>query len=116
MQLTVSFEWQGRQIADYDERYLEEIEQRLDQLEIPVRVLWGADDTWIPLDIGERLTSLIADATLYVIDDAGHLIQYDTAVAVADEIRVWLGDHNPGGSDGTERLQRRGAAGGIRPR
>ena len=45
MQLTESLEWQGRQIADYDERYLEEIEQRLDQLEIPVRVLWGADDT-----------------------------------------------------------------------
>jgi pimeloyl-ACP methyl ester carboxylesterase len=79
-----------RQIADYDERYLDEIEQRLDRLEIPVRVLWGADDTWIPLATGERLTSLIPGATLSVIDDAGHLIHYDAPVALADRVRAWL--------------------------
>ncbi|HEX2104208.1 MAG TPA: alpha/beta hydrolase [Solirubrobacteraceae bacterium] len=79
-----------RQIADYDETYLEENEQRLDQLEIPVRVLWGADDPWIPTDIGERLTGLIPRATLSVIDDAGHLMHYDAAVALADEVRAWL--------------------------
>jgi pimeloyl-ACP methyl ester carboxylesterase len=79
-----------RQIAQYDERYLEENERRLDQLEIPVRVLWGADDTWIPTDTGERLTSLIPGATLSVIADAGHLIQYDAAAALADELRGWL--------------------------
>lgn len=79
-----------RQIADYDEGYLEEIEQRLDQLKIPVRVLWGADDTWIPTDTGERLTSLIPGATFSLIDDAGHLMHYDAAIALADEIRAWL--------------------------
>jgi pimeloyl-ACP methyl ester carboxylesterase len=79
-----------RQIAEYDERYLEEIEQRLDRLEIPVRVLWGADDTWIPRATGERLTSLIPGATLSVIDDAGHLIHYDAPVALADRVRAWL--------------------------
>lgn len=79
-----------RQIADYDEAYLEENERRLGQIEIPVRILWGADDTWIPTEIGERLRSLIPGATLSVIDDAGHLMHYDAPVALADELRSWL--------------------------
>jgi pimeloyl-ACP methyl ester carboxylesterase len=91
-----------RQIADYDERYLEENEQRLDQLKMPVRVLWGAHDAWIPTDIGQRLTSLIPGATLSVIDDAGHLIQYDAAVALADEVRAWLSDRREPSGDVTE--------------
>jgi len=27
-----------------------------------------------------------------VIDDAGHLMHYDTPVALADELRAWLSD------------------------
>jgi pimeloyl-ACP methyl ester carboxylesterase len=79
-----------RQIADYDESRLAEIEQRLGRIEIPVRVLWGAEDAWIPLPIGERVASLIPGAALSVIGGAGHLMQYDAPVALADEIRSWL--------------------------
>jgi pimeloyl-ACP methyl ester carboxylesterase len=79
-----------RQIADYDERFLDENEQRLDQLKVPVRVLWGTDDAWIPSDTGQRLASLIANATFATVKDAGHLMHYDAPVALADEIRAWL--------------------------
>ena len=37
-----------RQIADYDEAYLEENEAHLDQIAIPVHILWGTEDAWIP--------------------------------------------------------------------
>jgi pimeloyl-ACP methyl ester carboxylesterase len=80
-----------RQIAGYDERYLEENEQRLGRIDIPVRVVWGADDAWIPLDTGERLAGLIPGASLAVVDGAGHLMHRDAPVALADELRAWLG-------------------------
>ena len=48
-----------RQIADYDETFLEENERILGQLAIPVRVLWGAADAWIPVETGRRLASLL---------------------------------------------------------
>jgi pimeloyl-ACP methyl ester carboxylesterase len=81
-----------RQIAHYDEAYLAENEQRLDGIDIPVRVLWGADDAWLSPETGERLASLIRGATLSLIDGAGHLVHHDAPVALADEIRTWLGE------------------------
>jgi pimeloyl-ACP methyl ester carboxylesterase len=80
-----------RQIADYDEAYLAENEQRLHGIDIPVRVLWGADDAWLSPETGERLASLMPGAALSVIDGAGHLVHHDAPVALADEIRAWLG-------------------------
>jgi pimeloyl-ACP methyl ester carboxylesterase len=81
-----------RQIAQQDERSLEENEQRLTQINIPVRVLWGAEDAWIPTERGEKIARLIPDATLQLIRGAGHLIHYDAPVPLADEIRTWLVD------------------------
>ena len=79
-----------RQIADYDERYLAENEQRLGDLTIPVRVVWGTDDSWIPADRGRRLQGLIPGATLGLIPDAGHLVHHDAPAALMNEVRAWL--------------------------
>ena len=79
-----------RQMADFDERFLVEIEERLPQIDIPVRVLWGADDVWIPLDIARKITASIPGATLELIDGAGHLVHYDAPVALMNQLRVWL--------------------------
>ncbi|HXO06440.1 MAG TPA: alpha/beta hydrolase [Solirubrobacteraceae bacterium] len=79
-----------RQIADYDETFLEDNERRLATLTIPVRVLWGADDAWIPAKTGRRLAQMISSSSFHLIDGAGHLMQYDAPVAFADEIRAWL--------------------------
>jgi pimeloyl-ACP methyl ester carboxylesterase len=81
-----------RQIADYDERFLEENEQRLGHIDIPVRVLWGADDAWIPAARAQKLTGLIPRATLELIDGAGHLVHLDAPVPLMDHLRVWLTD------------------------
>jgi pimeloyl-ACP methyl ester carboxylesterase len=79
-----------RQIADYDEAFLEENERRLAGLTIPVRVLWGSDDAWIPPETGRRLADMISSASFQLIDGAGHLMHYDAPVALADEMRAWL--------------------------
>ena len=79
-----------RQIAQYDERYLVENERRIGELDLPVRVVWGADDAWIPIQTGRRLAELIPGADLLEVPGAGHLIQYDAPVALANLIRAWL--------------------------
>jgi pimeloyl-ACP methyl ester carboxylesterase len=79
-----------RQIAAYDERYLTENEALLHRIRIPVRVLWGREDTWIPVATGERLTEGIPGATLIRIAEAGHLIHLDAPVALATELHSWL--------------------------
>ncbi len=79
-----------RQIAQYDERFLEQIERRLGEIEIPVSVLWGRKDTWIPSQVGERLAAGIPGATLELIDGAGHLVHYDAPVPLMSRLRAWL--------------------------
>lgn len=79
-----------RQIAQYDERFLEENERRLKSIDVPVRIVWGRQDTWIPTTTAERLRGLIPGADLNLVDGAGHLMHYDAPVALMNEIRTWL--------------------------
>ena len=79
-----------RQIAQTDERFLEEIQGRLPDLDLPVRILWGTEDTWIPADVADRLATLIPGATVQRIAGAGHLVHLDAPVALANEVRAWL--------------------------
>ncbi|GAB3143344.1 alpha/beta hydrolase [Amycolatopsis stemonae] len=80
-----------RQIAAYDEGYLAENEERLGRLDLPVHVLWGTEDTWIPQVTGERLAAGIRGAKFTPVREAGHLIQLDAPVRLAAELRSWLG-------------------------
>ena len=79
-----------RQIAQYDEKFLAENERGLGDLSIPVKVLWGRDDAWIPPATGRRLAKLIPGASYAEVPDAGHLMQYDAPVALATALRDWL--------------------------
>ncbi|HWM00708.1 MAG TPA: alpha/beta hydrolase [Actinophytocola sp.] len=79
-----------RQIAAYDEGYLVENEALLGRMTIPVAVLWGTEDTWIPIATGERLASGIPGAALTRVEQAGHLIQLDAPVTLATALRSWL--------------------------
>jgi hypothetical protein len=53
-------------------------------------VLWGVEDTWIPITTGERLAAAIPGATFAQVEAAGHLIQLDTPARLATELRSWL--------------------------
>jgi pimeloyl-ACP methyl ester carboxylesterase len=79
-----------RQIEQTDERFLAEFEPLLAGIDIPVRIVWGRQDTWIPPATGQRLHAKIPTSSLRLIDGAGHLVQHDAPVALADELRSWL--------------------------
>ena len=79
-----------RQIQQTDERFVAEIEARLADVDVPVRIVWGRDDTWIPPDTAARLRDRIPGATLRLVDGAGHLIHFDAPAALTGEIDRWL--------------------------
>ncbi len=83
-----------RFIGQFDENYLDRIERALPRMATPTRILWGGEDTWIPLDHGERLVRLIPGATLGVLPEVGHFAMDDAPVATADEIAAFLREDN----------------------
>src|SRR6059058_2579145 len=49
-----------------------DVTRRLNELKIPVQLIWGADDPLFPLAHAERAHTLIERSQLAVIDGAGH--------------------------------------------
>ena len=78
-----------RQIAQADERLTDEVEPRYAQLDTPTHIVWGVDDTWIPVDRAHRLHAQIPHSSLAIIPEAGHLIQLDAPAHLTAEIARW---------------------------
>jgi pimeloyl-ACP methyl ester carboxylesterase len=79
-----------RQIAEADEVYTDQVEPLYPAIDVPVLVVWGRDDAWIPIDRAHRLHELIPGARLTVIEQAGHLIQLDQPEALTAALTQWL--------------------------
>ncbi|WP_456600036.1 alpha/beta fold hydrolase [Blastococcus sp. SYSU DS0616] len=93
-----------RQIAQADEAYTDVLEPRYPDLDLPVLVVWGSEDTWIPADRAHRLAALIPGARLELLPGAGHLVQLDQPVRLATTLHRWLaGQVARGVSPGVER-------------
>jgi len=79
-----------RQIAEADQRYTDEVEPLYPSIDLPVLIVWGTEDSWIPVDRAHRLASLIPGAHLKLIENAGHLIQLDQRRELEMVLRGWL--------------------------
>jgi pimeloyl-ACP methyl ester carboxylesterase len=79
-----------RQIAQADQRYTDEVEPLYPTLDLPVQVVWGTEDTWIPVDRAHRLADVIPGARLDLVPDAGHLIQLDAPAHLTAVLQRWL--------------------------
>ncbi|MEV0598639.1 alpha/beta hydrolase [Streptomyces sp. NPDC050315] len=66
-----------RQIAQADQRYTDEIQEKYAGIDLPVAVCWGTEDTWIPVAKAHELAAAIPGARLQLIADAGHLVPLD---------------------------------------
>lgn len=65
---------------------------RYKNITIPTLVLWGRQDTVVPLEDGERLSKDIPTAELAIIEDSGHNIQEEQPKEVARLISGFLAD------------------------
>ena len=63
-----------RQMAQADSRYTDEVQPLYPTITTPTLILWGREDSWIPLRQGQELHAMIPGSVLRVIDDSGHLV------------------------------------------
>ena len=79
-----------RQIAAADERFTDDIQDRYGELDLPVKVIWGREDTWIPVDRAHGLADMIPGAEVSITGYSGHLIHHDAPVHLATALDRWL--------------------------
>jgi pimeloyl-ACP methyl ester carboxylesterase len=79
-----------RQIAQADQRYTDEIQDRYAEISIPTLVCWGQDDAWVPVAKGRELAALIPDAQWEPIAYAGHLVQEDAPAELTAALVAFL--------------------------
>ena len=60
---------------------------------LPVRVIWGKEDKWVPCESAEKLKELIGGkCEVVLVEEAGHLIQLDQPERLMAEILTFLED------------------------
>ena len=79
-----------RQIAQAKEDYTDEVQPRYAQITRPLMILWGAEDSWIPIDRGRLLHELIPGSSFHPIPDAGHLVIEEQPGLLLEKIKPFL--------------------------
>lgn len=65
-------------------------EAALAALNMPVLILWGEMDAWVPLENGERLHQLMPTATYITYQGVGHLLQEEASEAFNRDLLAFL--------------------------
>lgn len=67
-----------------------EVWQQVNTLTLPTLLLWGEQDTVIPVSHARAFAKEITDSQLKIYPNAGHLPQEEIPKQVASDIRTWL--------------------------
>lgn len=81
-----------RQIAQFDQRFTDEIEARYGEVRCPTLILWGEEDQWLPIEHGRRLSTLIPSAGFQPVQGSGHLMQEDAPKELIEAIDGFLAE------------------------
>jgi pimeloyl-ACP methyl ester carboxylesterase len=65
-------------------------EEALARLELPVFILWGEEDPYLPPELGDRLNELIPMSTLALLPGCGHYLTIDAPETVGPLVFEWL--------------------------
>lgn len=79
-----------RQIAQADSAFTDEAQQHYGKIIRPTLILWGEEDTWIPVEIGEQLHAMIPNSQFHVIPESGHLVIEERPEQLLNHIRRFL--------------------------
>ena len=72
-----------QQVAQLDEEDTAELERLLPSIAVPVRVVWGENDAWLPPALAERLQEAIPGSELILQPETGHFAMEDSPKEVA---------------------------------
>jgi pimeloyl-ACP methyl ester carboxylesterase len=61
----------------------------------PILIIWGEEDTWVPLSAGRRLHKALPNSELYLIPGAGHLPMEETPDAFNARLLAFLELNRP---------------------
>ena len=64
---------------------------------LPTNIIWGLNDAWLPVEIAQKLKKALNAEHLVIIEEAGHLVQYDQPSNLALEVGLWLSKHGKNG-------------------
>ncbi|HEX2622896.1 MAG TPA: alpha/beta hydrolase [Phototrophicaceae bacterium] len=59
-------------------------------ISVPTLLIWGQEDTWVPLTAGEQLAAIIPGATLITYPEVGHLAMEENTVQFNADLVAWL--------------------------
>lgn len=62
-----------------------------ERLSMPTLILWGAEDTWIPLAQGKRLQQALPGSNLMILDGVGHVPMEESPTETVSEYLSFLG-------------------------
>lgn len=80
------------QVRHYDPVHTLEIADRLHELgQVPVQLIWGANDAWQVPDWAHRLKEIIPSSTLTILDDCGHFAPEDQPEKIAALLVQFMG-------------------------
>ncbi len=79
-----------RQIAQAREEYTDEVQPAYAQITRPTMILWGIEDTWIPVERGKLLHQAIPGSVFHTIPDAGHLVIEEQPALLMERIKPFL--------------------------
>jgi pimeloyl-ACP methyl ester carboxylesterase len=79
-----------RNLACFDESHTREFEPLLESIAVPVLVVWGEQDAWLPVEVSERIAARIPNAERLVLEGAGHFSMEDRPGAVAEALVRFL--------------------------
>ncbi|MDI1485868.1 MAG: hypothetical protein OHK93_004057 [Ramalina farinacea] len=82
-----------RQMIQANNRSNKEVEGRYHEVgkSMPVRIIWGKEDKWIPVETAMRLKEKLDAKDVVVIEGAGHLVMYDQGASLGIELGWWFG-------------------------
>ena len=81
-------------LMDNMEQWEEEYGARLNTIQHPTLIIWGAEDRVFPPRVGQQLQSTMPHARFQVIPDAGHIPQWEKPTQVNGVIREFLNQNS----------------------
>lgn len=81
-----------RQLCQANSRNTDEVEGRYGEIgeKVPVMIIWGQDDRWLPVETATRLGKALKAKEVVTIEGAGHLVMYDQGERLGVELGCWL--------------------------
>ena len=82
-------------LVDHLPHWEKEFGRRIQKIQLPTLILWGAEDQVFPPAVGKDLHNMISNSTFHTVPDAGHMPQWEQPLFVNNLIRKFLTESQP---------------------